>query len=86
MGKVTSQGLTPIVTPITGRWIANVRISFLNRATYVDERLRQLGQFVSDGKDPLRTGSDHHADSIGQANQFGWLIIFWQVGNSRSKT
>jgi len=35
------------------------------------------GQFVSDGKDPLRTGSDHHADSIGGANQFlgGFLFL-----------
>jgi len=35
------------------------------------------GQFVSDGKDPLRTGSDHHADSVGQANQFLGSFLFF---------
>jgi len=27
-----------------------------------------------------------YAESIGGANQFGWLFIFWQVGNTRYKT
>ncbi len=38
------------------------------------------GQFVSDGKDPLRAGSDHYADSIGGANQFlGGFLFFGRL-------
>ncbi len=38
------------------------------------------GQYVSDGKDPLRAGSDHHADSIGGGNQFlGGFLFFGRL-------
>ncbi len=38
------------------------------------------GQFVSDGKDPLRARLDHHAYSIGGANQFlGGFLFFGRL-------
>ena len=45
----------------------SVFCSLIGRHAIMKRCVSYKGQFVSDGKDPLRAGSDHYADSIGQA-------------------
>jgi len=43
-------------------------------------RVSYKGQFVSDGKDPLRARSDHYADSIGGGLTNFWMAFYFLAG------